>query len=110
MFCTFCYNKYPQFFLKKLFFSRFRPICILHSFVKKKKENSRNKCILIGLRKSYSIYKIGDRFMAFFFTSNGGKPLAVGALDRREGPGTAKRDQRRDGAGLLFANSLQQSR
>ena len=24
-----------------------------------------NKCILIGLHKCYSVYKIGDRFMAF---------------------------------------------
>ena len=44
----------------------FRPICILHIFGKKKIKNQ-NKHILIGLRKSYSVYKIRDRFTAFLF-------------------------------------------
>ena len=65
----------PQKYIKKnVLFPQFRPIRILlHIFGKK----NRNKRLLIGLRKSYSVYKIGGIFMAslliyIFFTSNGG--------------------------------------
>ena len=43
-------------------FPQFRPIRILLHIFRKK---NRNKRLLIDLRKSYSVYKIGHSFMAF---------------------------------------------
>ena len=73
-FLLFAIINIPQKYIKHLFFflSLGRYVFIYIFFVKK----NRNKRLLIGLRKSYSVYKIGDSFMAFllifFFTSNGG--------------------------------------
>ena len=50
--------------VKIIFFPHFWPICILtHIFGKK----NPNKCILIGLRKSYRVYKLGEKCVFFLF-------------------------------------------
>ena len=73
IFFTFCYDKYPpEIYIKKICFPQFRPICILQPIFGKK---NRNKRLSVGLREIYSLYKIGDSFIAFlliyFFSSNG---------------------------------------
>ena len=64
-FLLFAIINIPQKDIKTRFFPQFRPVRILLPIFGKKK--NRNKRLSIGLRKIYSVYKIGDSFIAFLF-------------------------------------------